>query len=59
VNPLASVLLSPEEAQAMKAPGATNAAVLVPTFNDPKDRHVLAAAVRGNAEVLVTSTVKT
>jgi predicted nucleic acid-binding protein len=26
--------------------------------NDPKDRHVLAAAVRGNAEVLVTANLK-
>jgi 8-oxo-dGTP pyrophosphatase MutT (NUDIX family) len=36
VNPLASVLLSPEEAQAMKAPGATNAAVLLPLYGHPE-----------------------
>jgi 8-oxo-dGTP pyrophosphatase MutT (NUDIX family) len=36
VNPLASVLLSPEEAQAMKAPGATNAAVLLPPYGHPE-----------------------
>ena len=33
---------------------------LIPTMTcDPKDRHVLAAAVRGGAEVLVTSTSRT
>jgi 8-oxo-dGTP pyrophosphatase MutT (NUDIX family) len=32
---LASVLLSPEEAQAMSAPGSTDAAVLLPMFGHP------------------------
>jgi 8-oxo-dGTP pyrophosphatase MutT (NUDIX family) len=32
---LASVLLSPEEAQAMSAPGGTDAAVLLPMFGHP------------------------
>lgn len=35
-EPLASILLSPEEAQAMKAPGGTDAAVLVPMFGHPE-----------------------
>ncbi|MFL5892663.1 MAG: CoA pyrophosphatase [Solirubrobacterales bacterium] len=33
---LASVLLSPEEAQAMSAPGGTEAAVLLPMFGHPE-----------------------
>jgi 8-oxo-dGTP pyrophosphatase MutT (NUDIX family) len=36
VDSLASVLLSPEEAQAMKAPGGTNAAVLLPLYGHPE-----------------------
>jgi 8-oxo-dGTP pyrophosphatase MutT (NUDIX family) len=35
VDSLASVLLSAEEAQAMKAPGGTDAAVLLPLFGHP------------------------
>jgi 8-oxo-dGTP pyrophosphatase MutT (NUDIX family) len=35
VDSLASVLLSPEEAQAMNAPGGTDAAVLLPLFGHP------------------------
>jgi 8-oxo-dGTP pyrophosphatase MutT (NUDIX family) len=35
VDSLARVLLSPEEAQAMNAPGGTDAAVLVPMFGHP------------------------
>jgi hypothetical protein len=32
---------------------------LIPSMaNDPKDRHVLAAAVRGRADVIVTSNVR-
>jgi 8-oxo-dGTP pyrophosphatase MutT (NUDIX family) len=36
VDSLARVLLSPEEAQAMNAPGGTDAAVLVPLFGHPE-----------------------
>jgi 8-oxo-dGTP pyrophosphatase MutT (NUDIX family) len=36
VRPLASLLLSPEEAQAMSAPGGTDAAVLLPMFGHPE-----------------------
>jgi 8-oxo-dGTP pyrophosphatase MutT (NUDIX family) len=36
VASLASVLLSPEEAQAMSAPGGTDAAVLLPMFGHPE-----------------------
>jgi 8-oxo-dGTP pyrophosphatase MutT (NUDIX family) len=37
VDSLETVLLSPEEAQAMKAPGGTNAAVLLPLYGHPED----------------------
>jgi 8-oxo-dGTP pyrophosphatase MutT (NUDIX family) len=36
MDSLASVLLSPEEAQAMSAPGGTDAAVLLPMFGYPE-----------------------
>jgi 8-oxo-dGTP pyrophosphatase MutT (NUDIX family) len=36
VDALATVLLSPEEAQAMKAPGGTNAAVLLALYGHPQ-----------------------
>jgi 8-oxo-dGTP pyrophosphatase MutT (NUDIX family) len=36
VSSLAGILLSPEEAQAMSAPGSTDAAVLVPMFGHPE-----------------------
>jgi 8-oxo-dGTP pyrophosphatase MutT (NUDIX family) len=36
VDSLESVLLSPEEAQAMKAPGGTNAAVLLAVYGHPE-----------------------
>jgi 8-oxo-dGTP pyrophosphatase MutT (NUDIX family) len=36
VESLARVLLSPEEAQGMKAPGGTDAAVLLPVFGHPE-----------------------